>query len=97
MLANKPTGIAVDRSGKHLYFTEVPTPGVKGANGGTNTVNRLDLRTLDRTVIHAGDPDPQDVAVDRHGNVSWTCRSAGVIVEAARTESESGEEVGGDR
>ena len=94
---NKPTGIAVDRSGKHLYFTEVPTPGVKGADGGTNTVNRLDLKTMTRTVIHSGDPDPQDIAIDRNGNVFWTCRTAGVIVKATRSVSDDNSEFGDDR
>ena len=83
---HSPTGIAVDKSGRNLYFTEVPTPGVKGVDGGTNTVNRLELRSMTRTIIHSGDPEPQDVAVDRQGNVYWTCRTAGVIVEAKRTD-----------
>lgn len=79
-----PTGIALDHKGEHLYFTEVPTPGVPGSAGGRNKVSRLDLRTHDVTVIHSGDPEPTDVAVARNGNVYWTCTSAGVIVEARR-------------
>ena len=84
---NSPTGIAIDKSGRNLYFTEVPTPGVKGSAGGTNTVNRLNLESAKRTIINSGDPDPQDIAVDRKGNVYWTCRTAGVVVEATRNRS----------
>ena len=78
----KPTGIAIDGPGKNLYFTEVPTPGVSGANGGTNKVSKFDLRTGKRTVIHMGDPEPTDVAAGPGGSVYWTCTSAGVIVQA---------------
>lgn len=78
----KPTGLATDFAG-NLYFTEVPTPGVGLADGGSNTVSRLNLRTNEITVINFGDPDPIDVAVQPFGKtVYWTCRSAGVIVEA---------------
>jgi streptogramin lyase len=77
----RPTGIATDYLG-NLYFTEVPTPGVSGANGGTNKVSKLNLRTNAITVIDAGDPDPIDVTAHPDGTVYWTCRSAGVIVEA---------------
>ena len=81
---DKPTGIAIDRKGRNLYFTEVPTPGVSGRNGGRNKVWELDLKTGVRTVVNAGDPEPTDIAVARNGNLYWTCTSAGVIVEAAR-------------
>lgn len=89
---SKPVGIAVDASGKNLYFTEVPTPGVKGVDGGTNTVNRVNLRTLERTILHSGDPEPRDITVDRKGNVYWTCSSAGVIVEAKRSNDFGGDD-----
>ena len=79
---DKPTGIAIDRKGRNLYFTEVPTPGVSGRNGGRNKVWELDLKTGVRTVVNAGDPEPTDIAVARNGNLYWTCSSAGVIVEA---------------
>lgn len=79
---SKPTGITVDRKGRNLYFTEVPTPGVSGANGGKNKVSKYDLRTAQLSVIHMGDPQPTDVAVASDGTVYWTCTSAGVIVEA---------------
>jgi DNA-binding beta-propeller fold protein YncE len=80
----KPVGIAVDHKGERLYFTEVPTPGVSGSAGGRNKVWRVDLRSGERTLVHAGDPEPTDVTVARNGNVYWTCTSAGVIVEARR-------------
>ena len=75
-MAAYPFGLA-------LYFTEVPTPGVSGANGGKNKVSVLKLSTGAVTVIDEGDPDPVDVTVAPFGStVYWTCRSAGVIVEA---------------
>ena len=80
----KPTGIAIDAEGKKLYFTEVPTPGVSGANGGLNKVWQYNLNTGTKKLIHSGDPEPTDIAVARNGNIYWTCSSAGVIVEAKR-------------
>jgi hypothetical protein len=80
---NRPTGIALDHRG-NLYFTELPTPGVGGANGGSNKVYKYDLDEDELELINAGDPDPVDVTVLRNGTVYWTCRSAGVIVEARR-------------
>ena len=77
-----PTGIALDRKGGELYFTEVPTPGVAGKDGGRNRVSVLDLRRGRVRVINAGDPEPTDIAVAPNGRVYWTCTSAGVIVEA---------------
>ena len=81
---NKPVGIALNRKGDRLYWTEVPTPGVSGANGGQNRVWELNLRTMLRTLVHFGDPEPTDITVGRDGTVYWTCTSAGVIVEASR-------------
>ena len=80
-----PTGIALDRRGENLYFTEVPTPGVAGKDGGANRVSVLNLGSQRVRVIHSGDPEPTDVAVAPNGNVYWTCSSAGVIVEATPT------------
>ena len=77
-----PSGIALSRNGRRLYFTEVPTPGVPGSAGGANKVWELDLRTMERRLVNEGDPEPTDVAVAKNGNVYWTCTSAGVIVEA---------------
>ena len=81
---NKPTGIALNKKGDLLYWTEVPTPGVSGRNGGQNKVWELNLRTNVRTLVHTGDPEPTDVTVNDEGDVYWTCGSAGVIVEAKR-------------
>jgi len=78
---DRPTGIALDHVG-NLYFTEVPTPGVSGANGGSNAVYKYDLKKKKLTVIDEGDPDPTDVTALSDGTVYWTCTSAGVIVEA---------------
>ena len=83
---NKPTGIALNKKGDRLYFTEVPTPGVSGRNGGQNNVWELNLRTNVRTLVDAGDPEPTDVSVNDEGDVYWTCSSAGVIVEAKRAK-----------
>ena len=80
-----PTGIALDKKGENLYFTEVPTPGVAGTHGGTNKVSVMNLRSRRVKVIHSGDPEPTDVAVAPNGNVYWPCSSAGVIVEAKPT------------
>ena len=78
----KPTGIALDESRARLYFTEVPTPGVSGNNGGSNRVSVLDLETDALELVDAGDPEPTDIAVSANGSVFWTCSSAGVIVQA---------------
>ena len=79
-----PTGIAIDHKGETLVFTEVPTPGVPGSQGGKNRVRAMNLRTGAVRSINEGDPEPTDVAVARNGNIYWTCTSAGVIVEAKR-------------
>lgn len=79
-----PAGIALDHKGETLVWTEVPTPGVSGANGGSNRVRALNLRTGAIRSINEGDPEPTDVTVARNGNIYWTCTSAGVIVEAKR-------------
>ena len=81
---NKPVGIALDHKDRNLYFTEVPTPGVSGKNGGTNKVWEINLKTGVKSLVHSGDPEPTDVTVAKNGNVYWTCSSAGVIVEASR-------------
>ena len=79
-----PTGIALDHKGETLVWTEVPTPGVPGSQGGKNRVRALNLRTGAVRSINEGDPEPTDVAVARNGSIYWTCTSAGVIVEAKR-------------
>ena len=88
---SKPTGITIDRKGRNLYFTEVPTPGVSGADGGSNKVSKYDLRTGQTSLVHFGDPQPNAVAVARDGTVYWTCTSAGVILEA-RPVRDAGDE-----
>lgn len=80
-----PVGIALDHKGETLVWTEVPTPGVPGTQGGKNAVRSLNLRTGMRRAVNEGDPEPTDVAVARNGNIYWTCTSAGVIVEAKLT------------
>ena len=86
---NKPVGIALDRKGGNLYWTEVPTPGLSGSNGGLNKVWELNLRTKVKTLVHSGDPEPTDITVDREGTLYWTCSSAGVIVEAKSKHRET--------
>ena len=86
---SKPTGIAIDAEGKNLYFTEVPTPGVSGANGGLNKVWQYNFKTGLKTLIHSGDPEPTDIAVARNGSLYWTCSSAGVIVQAKKKKSDA--------
>ncbi|MHC4909523.1 MAG: Vgb family protein [Planctomycetota bacterium] len=74
---DQPTGLAADRDG-NVYFTQLPTPGVPGSEGGMNTVNVWDGET--NSVLSMGEPEPADIAVDRHGTLYWTCRTAGVIL-----------------
>lgn len=78
---NQPSGMAAYPLGLALYFTEVPTPGVNGANGGSNAVYAFLEGVGLEFLLDAGDPQPTDVAVDLFGNVYWTCTSAGVIVK----------------
>lgn len=80
-----PVGIAIDHKGETLYFTEVPTPGIPGSQGGRNRVRAYEIEADRLSTVHAGDPEPTDIAVARNGNLYWTCSSAGVIVEAKRT------------
>ena len=79
---NKPVGIALDHQDRSLFFTEVPTPGVSGMNGGENKVWRYDFASGALILVDAGDPEPTDLTVARNGRLFWTCSSAGVIVEA---------------
>lgn len=76
-----PTGIDLDTKGQRLYWTEIPTPGVGGDESG-NTINEINLKTMKRTVVATGFPQPQDVTVTRDGTVYWTCQKAGVIARA---------------
>jgi streptogramin lyase len=81
---NKPVGIALDEPRKLLFWTEVPTPGVSGANGGQNKIWVYDLKRKTKSLVQAGDPEPTDITVARNGRFYWTCTSAGVIVEGRR-------------
>jgi streptogramin lyase len=81
---DKPVGIALDDNREMLFWTEVPTPGVSGANGGRNKIWSYDLKRKIKTLVHSGDPEPTDIAVASNGRLYWTCTSAGVIVEARR-------------
>jgi len=85
---NAPVGIALDKHGEKLYFTEVPTPGVPGSMGGDNKVWMYDFEEGELQLVDAGDPEPRDITVARNGRVYWTCTSAGVIVEAKRAHDE---------
>jgi hypothetical protein len=72
-----PVGLDIDIYGR-LYWTEVPTPGVNGDNGGRNRVVRYNPRNDETVVISEGEPEPVDVAVDLFGrSVYWTCKTAG--------------------
>lgn len=82
----RPTGIALDRSGKRLYFTELPTPGVSGDEGGTNRVVEYDLKAKEISVVADGFPLPADVTVGLDGTVYWTCTAAGVIAKGTPKE-----------
>ena len=64
-----------------LYYSEVPE---RGAPGGENTVKRLDLRSKDSSLISQGEPYPINIALDRRGNIYWTCNTAGVILKYSR-------------
>lgn len=85
---DQPVGIALDRRGRTLFFTEVPTPGVPGSMGGRNKVSELDLHAMTLSVVDFGDPEPTDVTIASNGHIFWTCSSAGVIVEATPVENE---------
>jgi PKD repeat protein len=78
----RPQAIALAAAEDILYFTELPTPGLAGDAGGANTVNALDLATLQRTVIHQGDPQPAGIAVSPNGNVYWTSSTRGLVLQA---------------
>jgi hypothetical protein len=79
---HSPIGLALDPTEENLYYTEVPTPGVDGANGGQNTVSMFNLATTTTSVVHTGDPQPTSVAVTPDGTIYWTDTTAGVIMQA---------------
>lgn len=80
----KPSGVAVDKEG-NIYYTLLPTPGVPGSHGGTNSVAVFNGTTS--TVLHTGEPEPTDITVDKKGEFYWTCKTAGVILSQTGTGS----------
>jgi hypothetical protein len=80
---SRPTGITVGGT-QTLYFTQLPTPGVPGNIGGTNTVNRIVLSAGTIETLTMGEPEPTHLALGRDGTLYWTCKSAGVILERSR-------------
>jgi sugar lactone lactonase YvrE len=86
----QPVGITVDATAENLYYTEVPTPGVLGANGGTNQVSQFNLKSQAKTLVELGDPEPTNIVRAKSGDLYWTCKSAGVILHwAADTQQTS--------
>jgi streptogramin lyase len=81
---DRPTGIAVQGS-EILYFTQLPTPGVPGSMGGTNTVDRIVLGTGEVETLTMGEPEPTNLALGPDGTLYWTCKSANVILERSRS------------
>ena len=76
---NRPTGIVAE-GGKTLYISQVPTPGVAGPMGGMNRVDKISLGSGRITNLTMGEPEPTNLALDKRGNLYWTCKSAGVIL-----------------
>ncbi len=75
---DRPSGITIFRRNT-VVFTQVPTPGVPGTDGGRNNVSVI--HGFGKFVINAGEPEPVDVVVSRRGDLYWTCKSAGVILK----------------
>ncbi len=77
----RPTGILVEGQGirQTLYITQIPTPGVPGSMGGTNSVIAVRYRTGDIQTLSMGEPEPVNIAAGQ-GRLFWTCKSAGVIL-----------------
>lgn len=80
---NRPTGIVAEGS-KTLYITQLPTPGVAGPGGGMNRVDKISLGSGRVTNLTMGEPEPTNLALDKHGHLYWSCKSAGVILERSR-------------
>jgi hypothetical protein len=75
----RPTGIETQGSGT-LFFTQLPTPGVSGMEGGSNTVNKVNLASGKIDTLTQGEPEPTNLAFSK-GVLYWTCKSAGVILQ----------------
>ncbi len=52
--------------------------------GGQNTVDQVSLRSGRIENLTTGEPEPTNLALDKHGHLYWTCKSAGVILERNR-------------
>jgi streptogramin lyase len=81
---DRPTGITV-LGNETLYFTQLPTPGVPGSMGGTNTVNRIVLGAGEIETLTMGEPEPTNLALAPDGTLYWTCKSANVILQRSRS------------
>jgi len=75
----RPAGI-VALTDNILFFTQLPTPGVPGSQGGGNTVDALLVPNGKVFNLASGEPEPTNLALDRFGRPYWTCKSAGVIL-----------------
>jgi hypothetical protein len=75
----RPTGI-VALNDDIVFFSQVPTPGVPGSMGGSNTVDALFVPTGEKFNIATGEPEPTNLALDKRNRLYWTCKSAGVIL-----------------
>jgi DNA-binding beta-propeller fold protein YncE len=75
-----PVGVTVDAAGENLYYTELPTPGVLGWNGGQNKVWQFNLTTQFATLLNPIDPSPTDIVVTKKGDLYFTCQAFGIIV-----------------
>lgn len=78
---DQPSGIAVSKRG-NVYFTEIPNPGVPNAGNRVSVSNGTT-----KMVLHEGEPEPQDIVIARNGNLYWTCKSAGVILQRIKGET----------
>jgi hypothetical protein len=75
-----PVGLTVDAAGQNLYYTELPTYGVLGWNGGENKVWQFNLATQYATLLNPIDPSPTDIVVAKNGDIYFTCQAFGIIV-----------------
>lgn len=80
---NRPTGIVAEGNNT-LYITQLPTPGVAGPDGGMNRVDKINISSGRVTLLTMGEPEPTNLALDCRGQLYWTCKSAGVILERNR-------------
>src|SRR5262245_44364628 len=80
----RPTGI-VAMGSQTLFITQLPSPGVSGGGGGSNTVDMIKLGSGEIANLTTGEPEPTNLALDKHGTLYWTCKSAGVILQRTRS------------